>query len=233
MSDRTETVSIDDAGMTMEVWLPAGGRGPGLLLIQEIFGVGAYIGKVAERLADAGYVVGAPDVFWRFAPGWAADHDEDGLSSSMAQVAKLDPEQAVVDCVAAVEHLAALPEVDGRPGVMGFCLGGTIAFGVAAADAPSVCVSYYGSGVPGMVELLDHVECPVLFHFGRTDAYIPFEGVEAVAAAIGERPGLVLNVEEAGHAFDNHEAAVFYDESASAAAWSKTIAFLTAHLPTP
>ena len=73
----------------------------------------------------------------------------------------------------------------------------------------------------------------MLFHFGRTDAYIPFEGVEAVAAAIGERPGLVLNVEEAGHAFDNHEAAIFYDESASAAAWSKTIAFLTAHLPTP
>ena len=188
---------------------------------------------MAERLADAGYVVGAPDVFWRFAPGWAADHDEDGLSSSMAQVANLDPERAVADCVTAIEHLAALPEVDGRPGVIGFCLGGTLAFGVAAADAPSVCVSYYGSGVPGMVELLGDVDCPVLFHFGRTDAYIPFEGVEAVAAAIGDRPGLVLNVEEAGHAFDNHEAAIFYDESAAAAAWSKTIAFLTAHLPTP
>ena len=80
--------------------------------------------------------------------------------------------------------------------------------------------------------MLGGVDCPVLFHFGRTDAYIPFEGVEAVAAAIGDRPGLVLNVEEAGHAFDNHEAAIFYDESAAAAAWSKTIAFLTADLPT-
>ncbi len=233
MSDRTETVTIDDAGMSMEVWLPAAGRGPALILIQEIFGVGAYIGKVAERLAEAGYVVGAPDIFWRFAPGWAADHDEAGLTASMAQVANLDPQQAVVDCVAAVDHLAGLPEVDGRPGVIGFCLGGTLAFGVAATDAPSVCVSYYGSGVPGMLGMLGEVDCPVLFHFGRTDAYIPFEGVEAVAAAIDEQPHLVLNVEEAGHAFDNHEAAMFYDESAAKAAWSKTIAFLTTHLPTP
>jgi carboxymethylenebutenolidase len=233
MSDRSETVTIDDEGMSMEVWLPPGGRGPGMLLIQEIFGVGAYIGKVAERLAAAGYVVGAPDVFWRFAPGWAADHDEAGLTSSMAQVANLDPQQAVVDCVAAIDHLAELPEVDGRPGVIGFCLGGTLAFGVAAADAPSVCVSYYGSGVPGMLELLGDVGCPVLFHFGRTDAYIPFEGVEALAAAIDGQPDLVLNVEEAGHAFDNHESAMFYVEPAAAAAWSKTIAFLTAHLPTP
>lgn len=231
MSDRTETVSIDDAGMSMEVWLPAGGRGPGLLLIQEIFGVGAYIGKVAERLAAAGYVVGAPDLFWRFAPGWAADHDEAGLTSSMAQVANLDPQQAVVDCVAAIDHLAELPEVDGGPGVIGFCLGGTLAFGVAAADAPAVCVSYYGSGVPGMLELLADVDCPVLFHFGRTDAYIPFEGVEAVAEAIDGQPDLVLNVEEAGHAFDNHESEMFFDEGAAKAAWAKTMAFLTEHHP--
>jgi carboxymethylenebutenolidase len=231
MSDRTETVTIEDQDMGMEVWLPAGGRGPGLLLIQEIFGVGPYIRAVAERLAGEGYVVGAPDVFWRFAPGWAADHDEAGLSASMAQVANLDPQQAVADCVAALEQLAELPEVDGRPGVLGFCLGGTLAFGVAVADAPAVCVSYYGSGVADMIGALERVDCPVQFHFGRTDPYIPFEGVEAVAAAIGDKPHLVLNVEEAGHAFDNHESEMFFDEAAAKAAWAKTMAFLTEHLP--
>lgn len=229
---QTETVSIEGDGMAMDVWLPAGGRGPGLLLIQEIFGVGAYIRAVAERLAAAGYVVGAPDVFWRFAPGWEAGHDDTGLTESMGQVANLDPQLAVSDCVTALEHLAGLAEVEGRPGVLGFCLGGTLAFGVAVADAPAVCVSYYGSGVPDMIGRLGDVDCPVLFHFGRADSYIPFEGVEAVAAAIDDRPDVVLNVEEAGHAFDNHESDMFYAEGAAKAAWSKTIAFLTQHLPT-
>ena len=219
--------------MNMPVWVPDAGRGPGLLLIQEIFGVGPYVVAVAERLAEAGYVVGAPDVFWRFAPGWVAGHDEAGLAASMGQVGNLNFELAVQDCVTALDHLAGLSEVDAsqRPGVLGFCLGGTLAFSVTIADSPSVCVSYYGSGVPAMLEAIDDVNCPTLFHFGRTDSYIPFEGVEAVAEAIGDRRHLVLNVEEAGHAFDNHEAAMFHDEAAARAAWSKTMAYLTEHLP--
>jgi carboxymethylenebutenolidase len=234
-TQRDEQVAISDDGadagvMAMPLWVPESGTGPAILLIQEIFGVGPYIRAVAERLAGAGYVVGAPDVFWRFAPGWAAGHDEAGLGASMQQVANLDPQQAVADCVAAVDHLAGLPETEGRPGVLGFCLGGTLAFGVAAADSPSVCVSYYGSGVPGMLDALDAVSCPTLFHFGATDAYIPTEGVEALAEAIAGRPGFVLNIEAAGHAFDNHESAMFHDEAAAAAAWSKTMAFLAQHL---
>ncbi len=232
-AQRSETVSIDGDGMTMTVWVPDGGQGPGILLVQEIFGVGPYIVAVAERLAEAGYVVGAPDVFWRFAPGWVSEHDEAGLSASLAQVGNLDFERAVQDCVAALDQLAGLPEVDEsqRPGVMGFCLGGTIAFAVTVADSPSVCISYYGSGVPSMLGAIDDVTCPTLFHFGRTDSFIPFEGVELVAEAIGDRRHLVLNVEEAGHAFDNHEAGMFHDEAAARAAWSKTMAYLAEHLP--
>jgi carboxymethylenebutenolidase len=115
--------------------------------------------------------------------------------------------------------------------VIGFCLGGTLAWGVAAAASPSACVSYYGSGVPSMLDLFNRVDCPTLFHFGNDDAFIPNEGVEALSAAIDERPGFVLNVEHAGHAFDNHESAMFYDERAAQAAWSKTMAFLGEHAP--
>lgn len=229
---RHEQVTIESDGtMDMAMWLPDRGRGPALLLIQEIFGVGSYVAAVAGRLADAGFVVGAPDVFWRFAPGWVADHDEAGLTASLAQVANLDPVQAVADCVVALAHLGGRPEVDGRPGVLGFCLGGTLAFGVAAADDPSVCVSYYGSGVPSMLDQLDAISCPTLFHFGAADPYIPADGVEALAEAIVGREHFVLNVERAGHAFDNHDAPMFHDEAAARAAWSKTMAFLSEHLP--
>ena len=244
MTQHDEQVTIPDEGsMTMTVWTPdasraspraseptsAAGSGPGMLLIQEIFGVGPYIRAVGARLAEAGYVVGAPDLFWRFAPGFEGGHDEAGLAESMQQAGNLDPAKAVSDCIAALEHLAGLSSPGARPGVIGFCLGGTLAFGVAAADDPSVCVSYYGSGVPGMVDRLPEVTCPTLFHFGAEDAYIPADGVEALAAALPA--GMVLNVEAAGHAFDNHESEMFWNEAAAKAAWSKTMAYLSEHHP--
>ncbi len=231
-ASRTVPVPIDAVGaMPLHVWVPPAGSGPAVLLIQEIFGVGPYIRAVANRLCEAGYVVGAPEVFWRFAPGWEAGHDEAGLAASMEQVGKLDSAAAATDCVAAFRALRALDEVDGIPGVMGFCLGGSLAWSVAAAAEPAVCVSYYGSGVPSMLDQIDHVACPTLFHFGNADAFIPNDGVEAINAAIDRRPGFVLNVENAGHAFDNHESEMFYDESAAQAAWAKTMAFLGEHLP--
>lgn len=229
---RTIPVRRDGAGeMPLHVWIPPAGVGPGILLLQEIFGVGPYIRAVADRLCEAGYVVGAPEVFWRFAPGWEAGHDDAGLQESLAKVGDLDPVLAVDDCVAALHALDALDEVAGAPGVIGFCLGGSLAWSVAAAAEPSVCVSYYGSGVPAMLDRIPDVSCPTLFHFGNADAFIPNDGVEAVNAAIDGRSGFVLNVENAGHAFDNHESDMFYDASAAQAAWAKTMAFLGEHLP--
>ncbi len=229
---RTVPVPRGDVGdMPLHVWVPTAGSGPGILLIQEIFGVGPYIRSVANRLCDAGYVVGAPEVFWRFAPGWESAHDEEGLTASLEQAGRLDPADAASDCAAALQVLADLDEVAGTPAVMGFCLGGTLAWAVAAGGDPAACVSYYGSGVPDMLEHIDAVTCPTLFHFGNADAYIPNEGVEAINAAIAGRPGFVLNVENAGHAFDNHESEMFWNESAAQAAWAKTMAFLGEHLP--
>ena len=232
MSDpRTVQVACDGGEMAMQVFTPATGSGPAVLLLQEIFGVGPYIKAVAARLAEAGYVVGAPDVFWRFAPGWESSHDQDGLAASLEQVGKLDPQAAIGDCVAALAALRSVDGVVGTPAVMGFCLGGTLAWGVALAGSPSACVSYYGSGVPSMLDGIETVTCPTLFHFGNADAYIPDEGVDAINAAIDGRQGFVLNVENAGHAFDNHESEMFWNESAAQAAWSKTMAFLAEHLP--
>lgn len=224
-------VACEGGDMTMFTWLPESGSGPGIVLIQEIFGVGEYIRDVAVRLAAAGYVVGAPDVFWRFAPGWSAAHDEAGMNASFEQVGKLDFQQAIADCVAALGALSGLDPVVGEPGVMGFCLGGTLSWAVALAAQPAACVSYYGSGVPDMIDSMDDATCPTLFHFGRDDGFIPAAGVERLNDAISGRPNLTLNVEVAGHAFDNHCSDMFYVESAANAAWAKTMAFLGTHLP--
>ncbi len=235
MSDidlRTESVSCGtDGDMDVHIWTPSGGGIAAILLIQEIFGVGPYIRAVAERLAGAGYIVGAPDVFWRIQRNWASDHTEAGLGASVGLAQQLDFPNAVSDCAAALAHLGAAPGVARPPGVLGFCLGGTLAFALAANAEPSVCVSYYGSGVPDMLGVIDQIQCPTLLHFGNEDGYIPNEGVDAVGATIAGREGFALNVENAGHAFDNHEAAMFYNESAANAAWAKTMAFLGLYLP--
>lgn len=215
--------------MSLFVWDPPARPVGSVLLIQEIFGVGPYIKAVAERLAAAGYTVGAPDVFWRFAPNWESDHTDEGLGASIEKVQQLDFPLAVGDCTAALARLAELAPTPKPPAVLGYCLGGTLAWAVAAAGEPSCCVSYYGSGVPGMLDMIDRISCPTLLHFGNSDAYIPNEGVDAVGAAIAGREGFVLNVEDAGHAFDNHEAAMFWNEAAATAAWAKTMSFLTEH----
>jgi len=229
---RTDRVACGGAGdMDLHIWTPEQPPKAAVLLIQEIFGVGPYIRAVGERLAAAGYLVGAPDVFWRFAPNWEAGHDPAGLGASMEKAGQLDFPTAVGDVSAALAYLAAQPGIETAPAVMGFCLGGTLAWAVAANAEPSVCVSYYGSGVPAMLGMIDQVTCPTLFHFGSEDAFIPNEGVDAIGAAIAGREGFVLNVEQAGHAFDNHESEMFHNEAAAKAAWAKTMAFLGLYLP--
>ena len=159
---RDETVTMPDGGeMNLAVWTPDSGSGPGILLIQEIFGVGDRLRTVGARLADAGYVVAAPEVFWRFAPGWSVEPDEAGMQEAIGKIGQLDFPQAIADCGVALDATAALPEATGTPGVLGFCLGGSLAFAVAADFEPTVAVSYYGSQVPAMLSKLDRITVPI------------------------------------------------------------------------
>lgn len=230
---RIDHVAVDGGAFDLSVWVPDQGSGAGVLLVQEIFGVGDYIKAVAARLARDGFVVAAPDLFWRIQPHYAAAHDEAGLATSFELVQRFDVEQGVEDCAAALAHLRAAPEVRGSVGVLGFCLGGTIAHLLAATSDPDAVVSYYGSGVAGSLDKLESIDCPVQYHFGTADAFIPADDVEKVRAAVeaSGREDLEVQLQPgAGHAFDNHEAPQFHDAIAAAAAWGATQRFLSDHL---
>jgi carboxymethylenebutenolidase len=233
MATRTDSIAVGDGQFDLTIWLPARGRGPGLLLIQEIFGVGPYIHAVAEDLAGLGYVVGAPDLFWRVHPGWQAEHTEDGIKRSMGLVSRFDAEAGVADLAVALDHLTGLPEVTGPVGAIGFCLGGSMAYALGARAKPAAIVSFYGSQVPDGLDLIDAIECPVQFHFGGSDPYIPREQVAAVERAVAGRPQMEIHVqEEAGHAFHNHVAPMFSLPEPAARAWRLTEEFLARTLPT-
>jgi carboxymethylenebutenolidase len=233
MPSRVESVETTDGSFDLSLWLPAAGAGPGLLLIQEIFGVSDYIRAVAEDLAALGYVVGAPDLFWRLEPGYQAEHDQEGLTRSLELASRFDAEQGVADAGAALDHLAALPEVEGGIGVIGFCLGGTIAYFLAAQADMAAVVSFYGSGVPDSLEALDLISSPLQFHFGGSDPYIPRDQVARVEQAAAGRDNVDIHVEEdAGHAFHNRKSAMFHVPEPAARAWRRTEEFLQRHLPT-
>jgi carboxymethylenebutenolidase len=231
-SSRVEKVQTPDGAFDLTVWVPDAGTGPGLLLIQEIFGVSDYIRDVAEDLAGLGYVVAAPDLFWRIKPGHDAAHDEAGLTESLELASRFDIGQAVADSGVALAHLRSLPEVAGGFGAIGFCLGGSIAYFLAAQAELDAVVSFYGSEVPSNLEILESITIPVQFHFGGSDLYIPRDQVAAVEqAAAGHDSAEVYVEEEAGHAFHNRKAPMFHLPEPAARAWQRTEEFLRRHLP--
>ncbi len=212
--------------------LPESGEGPGIVVLMEIFGVGSYIRRATERLAELGYVALAPDLYRRIAPGLELEHDQDGLKQAFEAVQRLDQPGAVEDSVAALQALRERPEVGGRPvGVLGFCLGGGLAYEVAVASDPVAAVCYYGSSIPERLDQADRINCPVLFHFGAEDQYIPLQDAERVCAVAERHEGWECHIQpDGGHAFDNHESEMFSRPKPAARAWDITTAFLRRNL---
>ncbi len=229
MSDSTRlTIPVPDGDLPVHLWLPDGGEGPGVVLVQEIFGVSRYLRRRASDLADLGYVVMAPELFWRLGTD-AVPEGPDMLEQGMSLSSRFDWDAGVADTVAALHSLRALPEQFGRCGVLGFCFGGGMAFNVAAVDSPDALVAYYGSALPRLLDLAPEVTAPSLHHFGTADAFLDAATVERISEAVEPSGARVELHEGAGHAFDNADFTNFH-AVASGVAWAQTVAFLSRHL---
>ena len=210
--------------MPVHEWGAAGGDAPGLLLLQEIFGVSDYIRQRGADLAALGYYVIAPEIYWRLDDTELDESAPDLLPRAMGIMQRLDWQLAVSDSVAA---LAYLRERGTGTGVVGFCFGGGLGFNVAAVSSPDVLVSYYGSALPSLLELAPKVDATSLHHFGDADTYLQ---ADQVVPSLGDAE--IHRYAGAGHAFDNPLPA-FHHAEASELAWRRTVAFLSHHLPTP
>jgi carboxymethylenebutenolidase len=230
ITSRAITMSTPDAEtMGGYLSLPESGRGPGIVVLMEIFGVGPYIQRATQRLAELGYVALAPDLYRRVDPGLViTDRTEDGVAQAMEAAGRLDMVGAVQDAAVALDVLRAMAETAGhRVGVLGFCLGGRLAYELAAAADPDTAVCYYGSGIAEAPDRMASITCPVQFHFGAEDQFIPLEAAQSVAALVDEREGWECHIQpDGGHAFDNHESPIFHRPEAAARAWELTREFL-------
>jgi carboxymethylenebutenolidase len=218
--------------MPAHLWLPPGGSGPGLVMVQEIFGISSYIERRSADLAALGYVVLAPEIYWRLDDAEIDENADDSMERAMGVASRVDWDAAVADVRTALVALRRRPEVTGGTGLIGFCFGGGLAFNVAALEQPDVLVSYYGSSLPGLLDLAGDVTAPSLHHFGLADSFIPPEQVARIEAAVTQGSDVVFETYPgADHAFDNSALAMLHNPSASAAAWQKTQMFLAERLP--
>ena len=242
MTRSTVQVATSDGGMPAHLWLPEAGSGPGILLLQEIFGVSDYVERRAQDLADLGYVVLAPEIFWRLGVG-RVETGPQMMEQGYDLLMRLDWPQAVADGVAGLDLLRAHPAVAGGVGIVGFCFGGGLGYAVAAPGQPAALVSYYGSALPELLGLapeepgIDRVDpadvaMPSLHHFGAADSFLQRPVVEAVRDVLVQQPSVTFELYERGdHAFDNDDFALYGAEE-SALAWQRTADFLARHLPT-
>jgi carboxymethylenebutenolidase len=227
--DRELTVQTHDGGsMPAFVALPSSGTGPGLVVLQEIFGVTEYLLSRARDLANLGYVAVVPELYWRLGPHIVTDEQtEAGLQEAFGYYGKLDATKAADDAIATLEHLRSLRETGGKAGVLGFCLGGRLAYEVGVRAQPDVVVAYYGSGTADRLDDAPKLRCPVIFQFGGADPYLPPEQTQLIEAAFSTHPAAEFHTHAgAGHAFDNFRAPIFYHQQASDAAWPQTTSFL-------
>ena len=231
---RYDSIPIGDEQFDAFCAVPESGHGPGILLFQEIFGINDNIREIAERLARSGYVVLAPDMFWRIERRFERQ-DESGMADAFAMVQQFDFVGSVRDITASHAHLLQMPECTGKIGALGFCLGGGLAFAAATLSrvdghGMDAAVCYYGSAINGMIDQVSDLDCPSAFHYGTEDSYISAEDIAVVEAAVSGRTDIEFYRYEAGHAFSNWDAPSMYNQAAAESAWSRTLGFLERHL---
>jgi carboxymethylenebutenolidase len=210
--------------------LPPTGSGPGIVLIQEIFGVNPHIRSVADQYALDGYVVLAPDLFWRVRPHIEIGYNAETMKEGFGYVQQIGFPTMVGDLVTTAKALRARPEVKGKIASIGFCAGGTLSFLAAAEGAVDAMVSYYGGGTQNFLDRAGQVTVPSLFHFGGADTHISPENVASVEKAFEGRTSAEFHVHPgAEHGF-NCWARGSYNQKTAAHARGQTLQFLAAHL---
>lgn len=227
ISIRTSDAGVMPAYLAMPGTLPA----PTVVVLQEIFGVNAAMRAVADDFAARGYIAVVPDLFWRQAPGIELDPaNAEDRDRAVGHMKALDPQLAIADCQAAISHARAIDGATGKAGVVGFCLGGRLAYVLAAKSDADAAVAYYGVGLETMLDLMPAMRAPLLLHIGGADHLCGPDQRQAILAAVADKPDIVAHVYPgASHAF-RRPGGENYRAEAAELADARTFAFLNRFL---
>jgi carboxymethylenebutenolidase len=206
--------------------LPPSGEGPGLVVVQEWWGLTEHVADLVDRFAAAGFVALAPDLY-----GGTTTHDAEEAGRLMSE---LPPDRAARDLRGAVDYLLSHDGVTGdQVGAVGFCMGGAFVLHLAVQEGGKVAAAVAFYPVGNLPEDYAGLQAAVLAHFGEEDAFIPISTADDLAAKIAAGNGRTPEIRRypAGHAFLNDTNLLgTYDPDQAAQAWDRTIAFLREHL---
>lgn len=209
-----DVAAVDGGQFGAYLALPPTGSGPGLVLVQEIFGVNRHIRAVAEQYALDGFVVLVPDIFWRQHPRVELAYSGDDMARAVALKNGLKLDEADNDLGQCLATLRARPEVTGKVGIFGFCLGGRLSFRAAAKHRPDFACCYYGGGIDQDLALADRITGPIQFHYAENDGHIPLTSVAQIQAALTGKPVEFFVYSGAGHGFNCWDRGAYHRASA-------------------
>jgi carboxymethylenebutenolidase len=210
--------------------LPPAGHGPGLVLAQEIFGVNQTMREIADHYAAEGYVVFVPDLFWRQQPGIELGYTPDEWQKAFSFYQDFDEAKGVEDIQASISTLRNHHAVIGKVGVVGFCLGGKLAYLAACRTDTDVAISYYGVGIETAIKEAKNVQCKLLLHLAQNDEYCLPDAQETILQSLRNKPNFKLYV-YAGvkHAFARVDGP-HYDKASAEIAHARSIEALKSEI---
>ncbi len=230
MSGREITITAADDGEFMGYRaMPPSGQGPGVVVIQEIFGVNQVMRGLTDWVASEGFVALCPDLFWRQEPGiQITDQSEEEWARAFELFQGFDLEKGVQDLDSTIESLRGAEGCSGKVGSVGFCLGGRLAYLTSTRTKADAAVGYYG--VYLTEDLDESFGCPLMLHIAGEDEFMPKEGQEQVHAALDGNPSVTLHdYPGQGHAFAR-KGGKHYDGASADLANGRSIEFLKANL---
>jgi carboxymethylenebutenolidase len=225
------TVRAKDGGsFSAYLATPKSGKGPGIVVIQEIFGVNPWIRQIADRYAAAGYVAAAPDLFWRIQPGIQLTDKGEDFQKALGLMQKMDQAKAIEDIQATINALRANPACSGKVGAVGYCLGGRLAYMTAARTNIDASVGYYGVGIDGIIGEAGNIKKPLLLHIAEKDGFVPPPVQEKMKEGLkGNRHVTMQTYAGQDHAFAR-DGGDHYDKAAADLANGRTADFFQANL---
>lgn len=231
MSGQDIEITSKDGSFSGYLATPAGGKGPGVLVIQEIFGVNANIRAVADGLAAQGYFALAPDLFWRQEPGvQLAAKTQADWDKAFELYRGFNIDKGIEDLVTSMAHLRALPGASGKVGCQGYCLGGLLAYLMAARSDIDAAVGYYGVGIDGKLDEAKNIKGALMLHIASADAYVDAKAQAAIHGALDGNPHVTIHdYPGMDHAF-TRPGGDHYDAANATLANGRSAAFLAQHL---
>ncbi len=225
------TINGRDGDFSAYLSTPATGSGPGLLVIQEIFGVNQSMRQMCDEFAAQGFAALCPDIFWRQEPGiQITDKTDEEWQRAFQLFQGFDVDKGIEDLKDSLAALRGHDACNGKAGTVGYCLGGKLAFLMATRSDADCNVGYYGVGLDELLGETDGISAPLMLHVAEKDEYCPPETQAKLRDSLASHPHATLH-SYAGmpHAFAR-AGGIHYDADAATLANGRTYDFLKQHL---